>query len=263
MTSAHEAGVDPDDWDHHWEAYGEAAQTNPANRYRRRLLMQLLGRPAAGSTVLDIGCGQGEFAIHLAQTYPDAAVWGVEHSASGVRRARSAAAAAGVGAQFIERDLLEPVVREAGQPAADLAVCSEVLEHVADPARLMRNAAALLAPGCRVVITVPGGPRSAFDRHIGHYRHFDAAGLTSVLSDAGYRVERVLRAGFPFFNLYKLAVIARGRRLIAAVENRAPQSQPSGAEALAVRFFDAGFKHNRDDSALGWQLAAVAYLPEA
>jgi hypothetical protein len=73
----------------------------------------------------------------------------------------------------------------------------------------------------------------------------------------------VLRAGFPFFNLYKLAVIARGRRLIAAVENRAPQSQPSGAEALAVRFFDAGFKHNRDDSALGWQLAAVAYLPEA
>ena len=39
----------------------------------------------------------------------------------------------------------------------------------------MRNAAALLAPGAKVVVTVPGGPRSAFDKHIGHCRHFTAA----------------------------------------------------------------------------------------
>jgi SAM-dependent methyltransferase len=252
---------DPDDWDHHWDAYGEAAEGNPANLYRRRLVMSLLGRPPAGATVLDIGSGQGEFAIHLQGTYPDIAVWGVEYSAAGVERGRAAAAAGGVEVSFIQRDLLRPVTLDPGQPAASYAVCSEVLEHVGDPVRLLRNSKSLLAPGCRLVVTVPGGPRSAFDRHIGHHRHFKAADLRGVLTEAGYAVERVLRAGFPFFNVYKLAVIARGRRLIADVEDRAPHAPGSRAELAAMRFFDMGFKHSRDDFPFGWQMAAVARLP--
>jgi SAM-dependent methyltransferase len=254
---------DPDDWDHHWDAYGEAAEGNPANVYRRRLVMSLLGRPPAGATVLDIGSGQGEFAIHLRETYPAVAVWGVEHSAAGVERGRAAAAARGVEVSFTQFDLLQPVTLDPGQSAADYAVCSEVLEHVEDPVRLLRNSRSLLLPGCRVVVTVPGGPRSAFDRHIGHHRHFKAADLRGVLTDAGYAVERVLRAGFPFFNIYKLAVIARGRRLIADVEDRAPGTTPSRIELAATRFFDTGFKHNRDDFPLGWQMAAVARVPGA
>ncbi len=254
---------DPDDWDHHWDAYGEAAQGNPANVYRRRLVMGLLGRPRADATVLDIGSGQGEFAIHLRETYPDVAVWGVEYSAAGVERGRAAAAARGVEVTFTQLDLLQPVTLDPGQPAAGYAVCSEVLEHVDDPVLLLRNSKSLLAVGCRVVVTVPGGPRSAFDRHIGHHRHFKAADLRGVLTDAGYAVERVLRAGFPFFNIYKLAVIARGRRLIADMEGRTPDATPSRVELAATRFFDMGFKHNRDDFPLGWQMAAVARVPRA
>jgi SAM-dependent methyltransferase len=254
---------DPDDWDHHWDAYGEAAEGNPANVYRHQLVMRLLGRPPAGATVLDIGSGQGEFAIHLRETYPDVAVWGVEYSAAGVERSRAAALARRVDVGFTQLDLMQPVTLGPGQPAAGYAVCSEVLEHVADPARLLRNSKTLLTPGCRVIVTVPGGPRSAFDRHIGHHRHFKPAGLRGVLTDAGLTVERVLRAGFPCFNVYKLAVIARGRRLIADVEDRAPGATPSRVELAATGFFDFGFKHSRDDFPLGWQMAAVARVPEA
>jgi 2-polyprenyl-3-methyl-5-hydroxy-6-metoxy-1,4-benzoquinol methylase len=252
----------PDDWDHHWSSFGETAEGNPANIYRRRLIVGLLGRLSAGATLLDIGCGQGELAIFLRETYPEVTMWGVDYSAAGVDRGRAYAAARGVDVTFVQRDLLQPVALAAGQPAAQYAVCSEVLEHVDDPVCLLRNARTLLAPGCRLVVTVPGGPRSAFDRHIGHRRHFRASDLTAALSDAGYNVERVLRAGFPFFNLYKLAVIARGRRLITDVKDRAPET-PSRLETLATSFFDAGFRHNRDDSPLGWQMAAVALVPPA
>ncbi len=158
---------------------------------------------------------------------------------------------------------MQPVTLGPGQTAAGYAVCSEVLEHVTDPVGLLRNTKSLLAPGCRVVVTVPGGPRSAFDRHIGHHRHFTAVDLRGVLVDAGFAVDRVLRAGFPFFNIYKLAVIARGRRLIADVEDRAPDAAPSGAQLAAARLFGLGFRHSRDDFPLGWQLAAVAHAPEA
>jgi SAM-dependent methyltransferase len=253
----------PDDWDHHWDSYGEAAEGNPANIYRRRLIVSLLGRLSAGATLLDIGCGQGQLAVFLRETYPDVAVWGVDYSAAGVDRGRTYAAARGVDVTFIQRDLLQPVTLAAGQPAAEYAVCSEVLEHVDDPVCLLRNARTLLAPGCRLIVTVPGGPRSAFDRHIGHRRHFKAPDLGGALTDAGYRVERVLRAGFPFFNLYKLAVMARGQRLITDVQGRAPDATPSKLEMLATSFFDGGFRHNRDDFPVGWQMVAVAQVPPA
>jgi 2-polyprenyl-3-methyl-5-hydroxy-6-metoxy-1,4-benzoquinol methylase len=252
--------ADPNDWDHHWDAYGEVAEDNPANDYRHALILKLLGRPPAGSTVLDIGSGQGQFALRLQAMYPDLAVWGVECSAEGVARSREHAAQRGSAARFRKVDLLQPTMLADGQPPATYAVCSEVLEHVDEPVTLIRNARALLAPGCRLVVTVPGGPRSAFDHHIGHVQHFTARKLHKVLTDAGYEVQRVLRAGFPFFNLYKLAVIARGKKLIADVEHR-EQGEAKPAEALAQAFFGFGLRHSLDNTPFGWQMAAVTTVP--
>jgi 2-polyprenyl-3-methyl-5-hydroxy-6-metoxy-1,4-benzoquinol methylase len=266
MTSTEERASsqpDPNDWDHHWDAYGEAAENNPVNDYRAQLILRLLGRPPAGSTVLDIGSGQGQFALQLQRIYPDVSVWGVEYSAVGVARSRQLATAQGVPAQFRQVDLLQPTALAEGQPAATYALCSEVLEHVDDSTTLIRNARELLAPGCRLVVTVPGGPRSAFDRHIGHYRHFTPAMLRTVLTDAGYDVQRVLRTGFPYFNLYKLAIIAQGKRLIKAIESRAPGSPPGRVESLAKAFFGYGFRHTLDNTPFGWQIAAVARVPHA
>jgi 2-polyprenyl-3-methyl-5-hydroxy-6-metoxy-1,4-benzoquinol methylase len=256
-------GTGQDDWDDHWARYGEAAEGNPANDYRRTLILRLLGNPRSGATLLDIGSGQGQFAIAYQKLHPEVAVWGVEYSSLGVQRSRQAARDAGVPARFVERNLLTPVEPDPDQPAASHAVCSEVLEHVDDPVTLMRNAMRMLAPGARVVVTVPGGPRSAFDRHIGHFRHFTAAYLHEVLTGAGLDVERVYRCGFPFFNLYKLAVIARGEKLVAAIDSRPAGARPSRLQAVAARSFRMGFKLNLDDSPFGWQMAAVAHVPPA
>ena len=252
--------IDPNDWDHHWDAYGEFEKGNPASDYRQALIVKLLGRPPAGSTVLDIGSGQGQFALRLQEMYPDVAMWGVDFSAEGVMRSREHAAQRGSAAKFRQVDLLKPTTLADGQPMATHAVCSEVLEHVADPVPLIRNARALLAPGCHLVVTVPGGPRSAFDHHIGHFQHFTARKLHHVLTEAGYEVQRVLRAGFPFFNLYKLAVIARGKKIIADVENHEP-GEAMPAESIAKAFFGFGLRHSLDNTPFGWQLAALATIP--
>jgi 2-polyprenyl-3-methyl-5-hydroxy-6-metoxy-1,4-benzoquinol methylase len=254
---------DPDDWDLHWDSHGAAVEGGPANIYRRRLIVSLLGGLPAGATLLDIGCGQGELAIYLRETNPNVTVWGLDYSAAGVERGRALAQARGANVTFIQRDLLQPVTLASGQPAADFAVCSEVLEHVDDPDCLLRNAKSLLAPGCQLVVTVPGGPRSAFDCHLGHRRHFTAADLERMLTQAGFHVERVLRAGFPFWNLYRLAVIARGRRLVAEIETRAPGANPPKLETLATSFFNAALRHTWENFPLGWQMAAVACVPAA
>ena len=254
-------GTDQDNWDDHWETIGEFSMRNPANDYRHMQVLRLLGDVRPGSVLLDIGSGQGQFALDFQRRRPDVRVFGVEYSAVGVRRANEQAAREGLAARFFERNLLEPVTLAEGQPAATHAVCSEVLEHVDDPSTLIRESTSLLAPGAKVVVTVPGGPRTAFDKHIGHYRHFTADALNDVLTAGGLDVDRVLRTGFPFFNLYKLAVMARGEKLVREVQERSAASPPSKAERAAGAIFRQGFKVNRDDSRFGWQLAALAHVP--
>jgi SAM-dependent methyltransferase len=256
-------GTDQDDWDDHWDRFGEASLRNPANQYRHAIVLKLLGDLPPGSVLLDIGSGQGEFALDYGRTYPDVTVRGVENSAVGVRRANETGAAQGVAATFTQRDLLQPVRLDTGEPPATHAVCSEVLEHVHDPTTLMRNAISLLAPGARVVITVPGGPMSAFDKHIGHFRHFTAPLLAEVLTGAGLEVDRVLRTGFPFFNVYKLLVILRGDRLVEEAQSRTADTLPSRLERFVYAALRLAFRVNRDDSRFGWQLAAVALVPPA
>jgi hypothetical protein len=74
-----------------------------------------------------------------------------------------------------------------------------------------------------------------------------------VLADGGFTVERVLRAGFPFFNLYRGVVIARGERLASDVEG--PTSFSASLAMAAFRFL---FTFNLTDSPFGWQIVAVA-----
>jgi SAM-dependent methyltransferase len=161
-------------------------------------------------------------------------------------------------ATFLQHDLLEggkPEERFRGW--ATHAVCSEVLEHVDDPVRLLSNVSPYLAPGCRLVVTVPGSPMSAFDRHIGHRRHYRPPELRRMLETAGFVVERATGAGFPFFNLYRLAVILRGRRLIEDAERGAA----GGAVRLGMRVFESLFRLNLASSPWGWQTIALARIP--
>jgi SAM-dependent methyltransferase len=215
-----------------------------------------IGGDGHGARVLDIGSGQGDLAVDLLERHPEADCVGVELSTSGV----SIAAQRVPQARFFERDLLQAAAPpENLQGWATHAVCSEVLEHLDEPQRLMTNALAWMAPGCRVVVTVPGGPMSSFDRHIGHRRHYDPASLRRLLERAGLHVESVTGAGFPFFNLYRLAVIARGDRLLHDV-SRPDGGDPRWSARAAMRIFDGAFSLNRSRGPFGWQMLALARL---
>ena len=252
------APAERDDWESHWADYAASASHNPAEGMRTELVRDLLDLGGAPARLLDIGCGQGDLLLALTGGRDDVEAVGVDTSRTGIEVARRKLP----GARFIQRDLMSPdSPPEALSGWATHATCSEVLEHVDDPVLLLRNAAAFMAPGCRVVVTVPGGPRSAFDLHIGHRRHYTTATLREVLLRSGLDVERVGGAGFPFFNLYRLVVCARGRRLVDDV--RETNGRPAGATArMAMAAFRGLFRLNRPPGRLGWQIVAVARVPQ-
>lgn len=240
-----------DDWEHHWQDYAGSAGDNPAQEFRRRLILRLLAPQDPEPCVLDIGSGTGDLATVLRAAYPDARLVGLELSATGVELSRRKVP----DAVFVQRDLLdsEPTPDEYRSWATH-AVCSEVLEHVDDPKLLLENSRPYLAPGCRLVVTVPGGPMTAYDRHIGHRRHFRPDDLADLLRAAGFDVLRATGAGFPVFNLYRLLMRALGARLIDV----AGSGEPSALARAAMSAFAFFLRSNTGLSARGWQIVAVA-----
>jgi SAM-dependent methyltransferase len=241
-----------DDWDRHWGAYREAAQLNPANRFRRRLIFQALALGPGPVRLLDIGSGPGELLAAARAAHPQAQLAGIELSREGIAAAQRLLP----DARFVQRDLSQPgslPVELVGW--ASHAVCSEVLEHVDDPVAFLRHVRPALARGARLVITVPGGPMSAFDKKIGHRKHYSAAALEEVLRAAGLGIDWVHGAGFPFFNLYRLAVVARGDALARDLEQES--GLPWTARA-AMAAFDGLLRLSRTAGGRGWQIAACA-----
>ncbi len=241
-----------DDWDGHWESFSEASERNPAVAYRARLLCKLLEEAGEPRRLLDVGVGSGDFLSLAAARWAGAELAGVDISAAGVE----------IAARRVPRARVEVEdLTVAGAPPDGLtgwathAVCSEVLEHVDEPVALLSRAAAMMAPGCALIVTVPSGEMSAFDRHIGHRRHYTGELLRAQLEAGGYGVEEIIHSGFPFFNLYRRVIRARGDALIADVGSN---DEPSAAAKAAMATFDGLFRLNLTRSRWGGQLAAIA-----
>jgi 2-polyprenyl-3-methyl-5-hydroxy-6-metoxy-1,4-benzoquinol methylase len=239
-----------DNWDQHWREFTSSAELGPAHEYRRRLILNLLDFPPndSSATMLEIGSGTGEFAERFRTLYSTAGFVGLDLSHAGVEIAARRVPTA----RFIQRNLLLPP-DSSPRPVARYAVCSEVLEHVDDPVLLLRNATAYMAPGCKLVVTVPGGPQSAFDRHIGHRKHYTPAELRTVLEAAGFTVEAAIGAGFPFFNLYRATIILRGSKLRQDISG-----SPSRIVRIGMAVFGVLLRLNL--MTWGWQTVAVGRL---
>lgn len=87
--------------------------------------------------------------------------------------------------QFPEFDLC---TSEALRPEVDVVFCEQVLEHVPDPVRAVKNLYALLRPGGLLVVSVPFMVR--IHNEPGDYWRFSPQGLRELLSRQGFVVER-------------------------------------------------------------------------
>ena len=100
--------------------------------------------------VLEIGCESGNLCAALP---PCARIVGSDISAEALRHARRLLQSRGSVAEFVEVDALQPLPFRRGE--FDVVICSEMLEHVTDPAAVISNIADICTPETRVVLTVP------------------------------------------------------------------------------------------------------------
>ncbi|MCY0965826.1 bifunctional 2-polyprenyl-6-hydroxyphenol methylase/3-demethylubiquinol 3-O-methyltransferase UbiG [Parathalassolituus penaei] len=100
----------------------------------------------AGKKVIDVGCGGG--LLSEAMALRGANVTGIDMGEAPLNVARLHALESGVSIHYEQIPVEEMAAREAGQ--YDVVTCLEMLEHVPDPASIIRACATLVKPGGKV-----------------------------------------------------------------------------------------------------------------
>ncbi|MBB6132198.1 bifunctional 2-polyprenyl-6-hydroxyphenol methylase/3-demethylubiquinol 3-O-methyltransferase UbiG [Oxalobacteraceae sp. CFBP 13730] len=99
--------------------------------------------PLAGKNVIDIGCGGGVLSESMAKK--GAKVTGIDLSEKALKVADLHSLESGVEVRYKHIAAEDMALAEPGQ--FDVVTCMEMLEHVPDPASIVRAAAALVKPG--------------------------------------------------------------------------------------------------------------------
>lgn len=168
---------------------------------RWRWLKRRLPRTRNGERLLDVGCGTGAFSIGAARRGYDAL--GLSWDERNQRVAAERAALCGARTAAFEvldvrhldarRDLIEHF---------DVAICCENIEHILDDRKLLRDIAACLKPGGRLLLTTPYllyrpmsageiGPFLPIENGDHVRRGYSAAMLDELCLHAGLVPERV------------------------------------------------------------------------
>ncbi len=156
---------------------------------------------AAEDTVLDVGCGSGGVVSFCARH-------GAEVIFSDIDAGKVAAVEkrlAGSGARAVRGVVSDSNPLPLPDATATRVICMEVLEHVDDPAQVMRELLRVGRPGARYLLTVPDpaseavlkkvAPAAFFEKP-NHIRVFQHDEFEQLIADAGLVIERRVTYGF-------------------------------------------------------------------
>ena len=225
-------------------------------RARRDILHTLIGRkisPGANAKILEVGCGTGHNLAMLGsfgkvdaiELYADARVIASKRLGHPVFDARL------------------PELAGISRGHYDLVAALDVVEHVEDDVAALKALGDCLAPGGRILVTVPAfrWMWSGHDVANHHFRRYTQTSLRAAIAAAGLKIEFI---GWYNSILFPLAAIDR---LIARVTGRegSTDTMPSAVINWLFGTIFALEKHliGRVPMTPGVSIAAVISLPAA
>lgn len=131
-----------------WDVHGEMAPLHHINDARLGYVEHCAGG-LKGRRVLDVGCGGGILTEAMAAR--GAEVLGIDLAGASLEVARLHALETGIAPSYRQISAEDLALEQPG--AYDVVTCLEMLEHVPDPAAIIRACAQLCAPGGTLVFS--------------------------------------------------------------------------------------------------------------
>jgi SAM-dependent methyltransferase len=140
-----------------------------------------------GKRVLDIGSGYGTFISFISDREYIAAVEPSEECYKYLKAEFSKNKNIDIFKSDINAPELLSKVREKG---IDTVICLNVLEHIEDDKKVVRNIRGIMKPGGKFILFVPALKviYGTLDEALGHYRRYDKKELELMLSEAGFKI---------------------------------------------------------------------------
>jgi 2-polyprenyl-3-methyl-5-hydroxy-6-metoxy-1,4-benzoquinol methylase len=129
-----------------------------------------------GESVCDLGCGDGALTFLIWQLNQTGRIVGVDPDVTGRKLAAEMFKSKGACAIFLDSCSAIPDCSQ------DVVICAEVIEHVAEPEKIMQEITRILKPGGRCVISTPvASPGKMLDDQ--HVREFSPNQLQIFLGN--------------------------------------------------------------------------------
>jgi SAM-dependent methyltransferase len=200
LTELHEATAGED------HPIDIASREHAIDQLRRRLTVK-------SPVILEVGSASGFLLKRLQAVFPEATVIGSDYSPQIV-------------AALAERVPTIPVLQfnvlTCPLPAGcvDAAVLLNVLEHISDDCRALREVHRILKPGGIAVLEVPAGPHlyDVYDRLLMHHRRYSLADIKTKVMQAGFEIVTASHLGFLAYPAFWLTKRRNQRRAFADEE---------------------------------------------
>ncbi|MEW5758307.1 MAG: class I SAM-dependent methyltransferase [Candidatus Omnitrophota bacterium] len=178
-----------------WNEWNDMIYHSPAPRIRRKKVLSWIKNLQINS-LLDVGCGNGQFLRETSLAFPHIKMSGADISFAVIETNQKHIPHI----NFFNLDLINENVPK----KFDIVVSMEVIEHCDDYVVAVRKLSEMA--GKYLLLTVPCGPIFKIDKTVGHNRHFRNLEITRLLNSVGFKVMKSQEWGFPFFNLYKYLI---------------------------------------------------------
>lgn len=139
-----------------------------------------------GARYLDVGCAYAGFLVAFAEQ--GAEVAGIDLDAQLLALAGHNLHDHGLPVTPLRLDITSAADMAGFAAAQDLVTCSDVIEHVNDPAAAIRNLAAMLRPGGLVYLEIPNRRYPPFVASDGHFQLFGITLLEREEAEAYYQI---------------------------------------------------------------------------
>lgn len=195
----------------------EAGSQHPMDLASRQLAVRTMKEiKTSQPVIMDVGCSSGYLVSELKAAMPEASLIGADFIRGPLERLASTLP----GVPLLQFDLRRcPLPDE----SLDGVTCLNVLEHIDDDERSLRQIWRILKPGGLAHIEVPAGPDlfDMYDDFLMHYRRYSMKGLVALARRCGFIVEKTTHLGFMVYPAFWVCKKRGQRARNATTEEKA------------------------------------------